>query len=211
MKNLSTQYNVWIHALVPAQVTGHSNLSYSRYMAHSRIEAEQLYEIAAARLLDVNHWHQWAGHATASFQLVGRQGNEQFRPVQIGDYFRIDLPGPGNPAGKGEDWVQVQEVGERNNGHHRITFITVRAALSPLRQQNEGVHFFERTATSTFIVYRENCYLVAAVYGRNERPNTSGGGLITRLRNWLIYIGARLGLSSLQWKSLTKGLLQFDK
>lgn len=209
MKQVSSLYKAWLQSIVPVQVTGQNTVTYSRYMARNRIRAEEYYAIAAHRLLEVNQWQQWAGKATTAFQLVDAQGREQYRPVQKGDYIRIGIPAPGNPDGKGDDWVWVQDVGERTTGQQRLTFVTVRAALSPLKQDDSAAHFFDRTATSTFIVYQENCELIAAVYGRNEHPNMNSGNLITRLRNWLVYIGARLGLSALQWKSLTKGLLKF--
>ncbi|AXY72591.1 hypothetical protein D3H65_00750 [Paraflavitalea soli] len=210
MKHFPTQYIAWLRSIVPAKVSGKHTVTTTRYMAHNRIEAEAYYLIAAGRLLDVNHWQQWAGKATAAFQLVDAYGREQYRSVQKGDYFRIGIPAPANPDGKGDDWVQVQEVGARNTGQQSLTYITVRAALSPLKQEDSASHFFDRTATSTFLVYQENCELIAAVYGRNEHPNSNSSQLITRLRNWLVYIGARLGLSALQWQSLTKGLLQFS-
>jgi len=209
MKHVSPVYTTWVRSIVPAQFTGNSTVTHSRYKASNRMQAEEYYTIAARRLLEVNHWQQWAGKATAAFQLVDALGHEQNRAAQKGDYFRIDIPAPGNPDGKGDDWVQVQVIGERNTGQQRLTFITVRAALSPLANNDNASHFFERQATSTFLVYQENCDLIAAVYGRNEHPNVNSGNLVTRLRNWLVYIGARFGLSALQWKSLTKGLLSF--
>jgi hypothetical protein len=209
MKHVSIVYTAWLRSIVPAQVTGKSTVTHTRYTCRNRIEAEEYYTIAARRLLEVNQWQQWAGKATAAFQLVDAQGREQFRPVQKGDYFRIGIPAPNNPDGKGDDWVQVQDTGDRNTGQQRLTFLTVRAALSPLKQDDSASHFFGRSATSTFLVYQENCELIAAVYGRNEHPNLNSGNLLTRLRNWLVYLGARLGLSALQWKSLTKGLLTF--
>jgi hypothetical protein len=211
MKHVSSVYTTWIRSIVPAQVTGNSTITHSRHLARNRIDAEDYYGIAARRLLAVNQWQQWAGKATAAFQLVDALGNEQDRPAQKGDYFRIDIPAPGNPDGKGDDWVQVQELGERNTGQQRLTYMTVRASLSPLVRNDNASHFFKRQATSTFLVYQENCELIAAVYGRNEHPNLNSGNLFTRLRNWLVYIGARFGLSALQWKSLTKGLLQFSE
>ncbi|MDF2191284.1 hypothetical protein [Paraflavitalea sp. CAU 1676] len=210
MKHVSPVYTAWLQSILPAQVTGHSTVTYSQCRVGSRIVAEQYFTIAARRLLEVNHWQRWAGKATAVFQLVDAKGQEQNRAAKKGDYLRIDIPAPANPDGKGDDWVQVEDVGERSTAHHRLTFLTVRAALSPLKQVDNAAHFFERKATSTFLVYLENDTLIAAVYGRNERPNFNSGNLITRLRNWLVYLGARLGLSALQWKSLTKGLLQFS-
>jgi hypothetical protein len=48
---------------------------------------------------------------------------------------------------------------------------------------------------------------MAAVFGRNEHANKKSTSLLTKIRHWLVYIGAQLGLANLQWKALTHGLL----
>lgn len=211
MDRISPLYSDLLQAIVPQQVKGHATSTLSSFTCGSLADADTCFSVAVSRLLAVNEWQQWAGKATAAFQLVDAQGHKQYRPVQKGDYFCIDLPGPGNPGGKGDDWVQVEKVGERNAAHQRLVYIRVRAARSPLASSQQAPHFFESDATSTFLVYQEDNLLIAAVYGRNEQPNVHQGGWLTRLRNWFVYLAARLGGSALQWKSLTKGLLQFDR
>ncbi|WP_276485601.1 hypothetical protein [Paraflavitalea pollutisoli] len=210
MKPESAIYAAWLQELVPPQVHGSTTTTRSDYTARNEAEGIACFEKAASRLLDVNHWQQWAGQATAAFQLIDARGHKADRPAQEGDYFCIDLPGPGNPGGKGDDWVQVEKIGKRTAMHQQAVYITVRAARSPIVPQQAAPHFFDSAATSTFVVYREAQRLIAAVYGRNEHPNIHQGNLLTRLRNWFVYLGARLGLSALQWKSLTNGLLRFE-
>ena len=47
----------------------------------------------------------------------------------------------------------------------------------------------------------------AAVYGRNEVPNTSTSNVIDKVRNVVVAMTATLGFSNVQWKSLVKGLV----
>jgi hypothetical protein len=39
-------------------------------------EAQAFYQLVKSRLLNVNHWHDVAGAATAEFQLTDEKGNE---------------------------------------------------------------------------------------------------------------------------------------
>jgi hypothetical protein len=201
----------WLQEVVPPQKTGKSTVTKSHITCQSNYLAHEYYGAASQRLLDVNKWHEYAGKGTAVFQLTDNQGHAVNRTAQKGDYFRIDIPGPGNPAGDGEDWVEVQETGEKKKGKRQLCYLTVRAADNPLKPPTETAHFFDQTATSTFMIYRENFTIVAAVYGRNEHANLQSRNFFTRIRNWLIYIGAQLGFSKLQWKSLTRGLLNVNQ
>jgi hypothetical protein len=77
-------------------------------------EAIHLFESAKVRLKDVNNWHHVAGLISARFQLIDKKGCEVSRPVQQGDFFKIDIPGPGSKEGDGYDWAQVEEIREIN-------------------------------------------------------------------------------------------------
>ncbi|HTM97890.1 MAG TPA: hypothetical protein VL088_04070, partial [Pedobacter sp.] len=47
----------------------------------------------------------------------------------------------------------------------------------------------------------------AEVHGRNELPNLKAGSIVDKARNAIIGLGAILGISVLQWKLLTKGIV----
>ena len=133
------------------------------------------------------------------------------RPVQKNDYLRINIPGPDNPDSDGGDWVQVLQVGEKSTDQQQLTFITVKTASNPLVLATKPTHFFDQPATSTFVVYRQQLTIMAAVFGRNEHSNLQSPNLLTRIRNWFIFIGAQLGFANLQWKALTHGLLNVNQ
>lgn len=193
--------------VVPEQQSGQSSFTHSHIKCRNNYHVKESYRIAAERLLHVNRWHEYAGKPTAAFQLFDEAGNALYRPVQKGDYLRIDIPGPDNPDTEGGDWVQVIETGERSTDDQELTFITVKASAGPLVHPTRATHFFDEQATSTFVIFRKRLIVMAAVYGRNEHTNDKSPNLLTKIRNWLMYIGAQLGLANLQWKALTHGLL----
>ena len=197
----------WLHEVVPAQQTGQSSFTHSQIKCRNNSHAQACYRIAAERLLNVNRWHAYAGQATATFQLFDETGNAISRPVHKNDYLRINIPGPNNPDADGSDWVQVLQTGEMSAGEQQLTFITVKACPNPLTDHTAPTHFFDHPATSTFVIFRKQLSIMAAVFGRNEHSNLRSGNLLTRIRNWFVFIGAQLGLANLQWKALTHGLL----
>jgi hypothetical protein len=208
MREKTALKDQWVKDIVPEQTTGQSSYTHSLLECRNNNHAKECYTIASTRLLNVNRWNEFAGKPTATFQLFDESGNAVNRPVQKADYLRINIPGPDNPEGDGADWVQVQQVGEKLTEDRQLTFITVRAASNPLVSDSGTSHFFDRPATSTFLIYRKQLTIMAAVFGRNEHSNQKSAKLITKIRNWFVFIGAQLGLANLQWKALTLGLLK---
>lgn len=200
----------WLESIIPPQQKGRHTTTASHTRCNNEYVARERFSVAARRLLEVNKWHEYAGRGTAVFQLTNDQGEPVNRPAQTGDYFCIDIPGPANPAGDGRDWVQVQTTGHKTIGKREVAWLTVRAGLHPGSTEKEPAHFFDHAATSTFVVYKENLLVAALVFGRNERANVKKPGLLASLRNLIMYIGAILGFSKLQWKKLTRGLLKKD-
>jgi hypothetical protein len=207
MRKKSSMKDPWLNEVVPEQITGQSSFTSSEIQCRNNGHANECYRVAAEKLRNVNQWHKYAGRATAAFHLFDETGNSVNRLVQKGDYLRIDIPGPDNPDTDGADWVQVMQVGEKSAGEQQLSFITVKAAADPLVRTVGATHFFDRPATSTFVVYRKRLTIMAAVFGRNEHSNSRSANLFTRIRNWFVYLGAQLGLANLQWKALTHGLL----
>lgn len=207
MRNKDAMKEPWLHEVVPVQHSGQSSFTHSHIKCRNASHAQACYRIAAERLVNVNRWHEYAGQATAAFQLFDGAGNAINRPVQKNDYLRINIPGPNNPDAEGNDWVQVQQTGEKSAGEQQLIFITVQSCTNPLTSTTGPTHFFDQPATSTFVIFRKQLTIMAAVFGRNEHPNKKSQHLFTLIRNFFVYIGAQLGLANLQWKALTHGLL----
>ncbi|MBE7169285.1 MAG: hypothetical protein INR73_01780 [Williamsia sp.] len=194
--------------LIPEHKEGAKTNTESDAEFKSETEASRFYQMVRERLLDVNHWNKWAGEATARFQLRDAAGNKVNRLAQQGDYFQIDIPGPDGE--KEDDWVRIEAIEEGEEGGGQMTAIRVRPAENPLSSKGETAHFFDAAATSTFVAKREGCKVIAGVYGRNEKPNTERENLGDKIRNAVVALGAMLGFSKLQWKSLVTGLVSKD-
>jgi hypothetical protein len=172
-------------------------------------DARKLFVIARNRLLNVNEWHKIAGPASAKFTLTDGAGKEVTRTAEKGDYFKIDLPGPGPTEGNGYDWVYIEAVEEKSDtaGEVENIALRVRPSANPLDKGENVAHFFKDSATSTFAIERKGKQVTAAVYGRNEKPNTTTSNVVDKVRNTIVGITAIAGFSNVQWKNLVKGLL----
>ena len=195
---------------VPDQHTGaETNTAYS-YDAADRESATAKYELVKERLLDIDHWQDYAGAATASFELMDDQGNPTNDRVREGFYFKIDIPGPGTKAGKGYDWVRVEGVEEQGDASSEEQSITIRVRPSdnPTTDDDDTAHFYSSEATSNFIVKREGNKITASVLGRNEKPNTGAHSVLDKTRNAAVGTTAAAGASTIQWNLLVKGLIR---
>lgn len=134
------------------------------------------------------------------------------RPPKVGDYLKIDIPGPGPDGGKGYDWVRVESIKSEGNATtpKQSTAITVRPSAAPGSPAGTPpAHFYGSSTTNTFVVERNGTNVTAGVYGRNEVPNTdSGNSTVDIARNYGVAKGAMNGASNPQWVNLTNGLLK---
>jgi hypothetical protein len=195
-------------SIVPPQEEGTKKDIEHTVKALDENGARKLFDIARNRLVDVNHWHRFSN--PARFQLTDGRGNELSRTAETGDYFKINIHAPGPVEGRGFDWVYIEAIDDHSdpNGNTEQLAMRVRPARSPETPSDENVaHFFSDEATSSFVVKREGRKVTAAVYGRNEKPNTSTSNVIDKVRNAVVAVSAILGLGNVQWNSLVKGLL----
>lgn len=169
-------------------------------------EAKNFFTVVRERLLAINKWQDYAGSATANFQLTDRKGNAVERMPQKGDHLKIKIPGPGTVTGEGNDWVQIEAIKEEED----CIIIRVRPATNPTNERKDVAHFFDEDATSSFLVKKEGKKVTAGVYGRNEKPNMDTETVVDKVRNAAIATGAISGFSKLQWKSLVNGLVKKD-
>jgi hypothetical protein len=196
--------------IIPLQKEGvKKDIDHTVVMADEN-DARKLFMIARNRLVDINHWHHFAQPVTSIFRLTDADGNEVDRTVETRDHFKIDLPGPGSAEGKGYDWVQVEAIEDKSNPDGAAEYIAlrVRPTPDPTEKQGENVaHFLNNHSTSTFVLMRDGREVTAAVFSRNETPNTETSGIIDKVRNAVVGTSAILGFSNIQWKNLLKGIL----
>jgi hypothetical protein len=192
---------------LPEQTEGaEKNIEATQELTNAE-EAKQLFEQARRRLLHVNNWDKLCGKLSALFRLTDEKGNEIEGEPRVGNYFKIDIPGPGTISGKGYDWVRVEAVEETKQPELESLLIRVRPADNPATSDSNVAHFFSDKATSNFVVARKSNVVTAAVYGRNEVPNTDTNKPIDKTRNAVVGTTAVAGASNPQWKSLVNGLL----
>lgn len=196
--------------IVPAQYTGKAIDAGSSIELDTVEQARAFYHTARTRLLTVNKWHELAGKLLAVFQLTDNQGQPVNRLAQQGDYFKIDIPGPGSKSGDGFDWVRVESLEEVVRENVESIGIRVRPAPNPQKNKEEVAHFYDATSTSNFMVTREGKTITASIYDRNTKPNDEADNLTDRIRNSTVGAGALTLFSKIQWKSLAEGLLQHD-
>ena len=196
-------------AAIPEQHEGNQTDVIEFADLDNREQAHNLFLLAKDRLKDVSNWHNVCGHGSTKFSLTDTAGNEIYRMAEKGDHFYIDLPAPGTIAGDGLDWVRIEsiEVLEDAISENEYIAMTVRPVANPRHPNDETAHFYGHDSTSTFIVERYLNHVSAAVHGRNETINTKDTGIYDTVRNTIIALTARNGLSGPQWKTLVKGLL----
>jgi len=194
--------------IIPKQESGIATNTESAVEFKTPDEAKTFYLKVKHRLLHVNDWHRFAGSLTADFQLTDKEGKEVDRAAEKSDHFKIDIPGPGPVTGEGFDWVQVEAIEEKEEENKQSIALLVRPATNPNNERRDVAHFFSGEATSCFMVKREYNTVTAAVYGRNEKPNTNAESIVDKARNTAIATGAVTGFSKLQWKSLVNGLMK---
>ncbi|MBC7948930.1 MAG: hypothetical protein H7Y42_13660 [Chitinophagaceae bacterium] len=193
---------------IPAQRKGAHHTTAHAVRVASEQDARKAFDNARQRLIDVNRWHDVAGEGSAKFQVVDEEGKELEATVKEGNYLRITIQNiPATAVGDGDDWVKVEKIREENNSNYQMIAVRVRPAVPPFASDREIAHFFSPEATSTFCIERTKTKLRAAVYGRNEKPNTNASTLWAKIRNLGVAIGAMVGLNKSQWKSLVKGLV----
>jgi len=193
---------------IPAQYTGEETETSAEKETANEQTAIAVFGQAVKRLQQVNQWGNLCGALSSDFQLVDKLGEESDELANAGFYIRIDIPGPGNKAGKGYDWVLIEQVEEvQLNDQQQLFFIRARPSGHPQQKHAGTAHFLKEEATSSFVITRDGTKVTATVYGRNEVPNTDADETVDKLRNAVIGATGAIGISKLQWKALVTALL----
>lgn len=204
MENLKRNY------LIPQNIEGkHSDLERSVTLVNSD-EAAAIFAAACSQMLDINKWHKLIGSASAHFALKDANGDDINPPAKVGNYIRIDIPGPGPSSGDGYDWARVELIDDHRNatGEEESMGMRVRSSKNPKRKDAEVAHFFTGDATSVFIIHRKANVVTSSYHGRNEKLNTDTEKVYDKIRNAIVGTGAFTGLSELQWSLLISAFIK---
>jgi hypothetical protein len=194
--------------LIPSNTEGKAITAEAVTTMNNVQEAQALYTVAHDRLLYVHKWGKLVGGMSADFQLTDENGKEVDRFAQQGDHFRIDIPGPGSSAGEGYDWARVEAIQEVHEGDVDSIAIRVRPAANPQNTNNNVAHFYSDESTSTFVITREGTKVTASVYDRNIEANDETKSLIDKARNTMVGLGAKHGISKIQWQALAEAFVK---
>lgn len=194
---------------IPVQYTGEETETSEEMQAPNEQAAKTLFQSAVRRLQQVNNWGEICGTLSSSFQLVDKTGEETDEAANAGLYIRIDIPGPATRAGKGYDWVVIEQMEHVVlNDHQEVFFIRARPTGHPSQKNAGTAHFLKEEATSSFVVSRDYETVTATVFGRNEVPNAAEvEDIADKVRNVVVGLTGAIGVSKLQWKALVKALL----
>ncbi|MFD2969141.1 hypothetical protein [Sphingobacterium bambusae] len=192
---------------IPKQVKGKQIVISESRNYSTQEEVTGAFHHARSRLGSINQWQDFAGTTSATFQLFDELGHQITRFPKIGDYVRIDIPGPGSFIGRGYDWVKVTQFDDRPEDGYIL--ITLQPSVPPatIKRDAEVAHFFKATASTNIEIKVQRLCLQVNYFGRNEETNNTSALLMENIRNSLIGFGAKLGFSYPQWKKLVKGLL----
>lgn len=193
---------------VPDQYAGSQSETTDYLIAENESDAKSIFQMAKVRLLNINLWHELCGFLSTAFQLTDSLGQPVKRMPVESDYIRIDIPGPGTKVGRGFDWVRIERLRQLTLDSNQELFVMqVRPSAYPQSGEKDVAHFFKNSATSSFMIVRETLQVTAAIYGRNEVPNTETSDFIDNIRNQVVGSSGAIGLSIMQWKSLVSSLL----
>jgi hypothetical protein len=131
--------------VVPENIAGKLVDLEASVMEDSATEAENTFNRACTRLLNPPIWHELAGALSARFELQNHDGQYPERLAEVGDYLKINIPGPGNSAGDGYDWVKVEAIEENTLPDAAASFaLRLRSSAKPGREEKGTAHFLQK-------------------------------------------------------------------
>jgi hypothetical protein len=171
-------------------------------------DAEQLYNAAKLRLLNMWNWSNLAEGPSSEFELTDSNGNPVNRPAVCGDKFKIDLRSEALFGGY-KGWVEIVYIQDEFDPFENIAVTSVKVVptLDPKNEVTKAGNFYTNDASSTFVVRRIGQVVSAEIYGRNEVVANKGMQFLNALRHFVGTIAAKLGFPMSEWKRLAKGLL----
>jgi hypothetical protein len=194
--------------IIPVQKKGASFDVHAKLEMSDREIADGHYQKSRQRLLDINNWGVYSGEAKDTFILTDYLGNAVNRPPVEGDHVKVHLPGPRLSTGDGADWVVIEKIAEERNKilDEILTAMTLRPCPNPHLNAKKVAHFYEHRSTNTLIICRHKTEIISSIHGRNEVVNTDINW-IDFIRNLMVALPAKAGLSNPHWKKLAKGLI----
>jgi hypothetical protein len=157
-------------------------------------EAEDSFVDAKEKLLDINHWKNFADVKDATFCLTDSHGNTIRRRAHKGDRIRFDVAGP---AGSTVYWASIERL--EYDDYPDLVLETFSMHLRPLANPlYKGVNASDEELTCVVVIERQGAKLYADYHVRMEDAHNTG---TSSADTWL-------GLSGSQWDSLIEGFIK---
>ncbi|WP_336836172.1 MULTISPECIES: hypothetical protein [Sphingobacterium] len=193
--------------IIPEQKEGKHLDCFESLEFASEAIADLAYTSAINNLRKVNHWYELAQIPSTVFQLTTGYGTPIDRLLELHDYIRLDIPGPGLPSSNGYDWVNVVSLISDKTDDYSVFAITLKPCPDPSHPGDKNTaHFFEGISSSTFLIEQRRNSILFQYAGRNEIINVDNENISDNVRNYVIGLAAKIGASYPQWKSLLKGM-----
>ena len=194
---------------IPAQLKGGFHNIVNMQCANTVDVAEDYFKALQLRLKSVNEWNSFSAKIKAEFFLIDSKTSQTTSELEVGNFIKIDIPGPGSPSGSGYDWTEIIDI-QNGMDIQNIPFFTftIRPCAAPDSDEETVAHFYNKESTNTFIVRRIGTCIYAEVHGRNQIENTTDAPLLDIVRNKAIAIGSKFGVGSLNWMGFVSALLE---
>lgn len=193
--------------IIPEQKEGKHLDCFESLEFPSEAIADLAYDLAINNLRKVNYWNELAQLPATVFQLTAGYGTPIDRLLELHDYIRLDIPGPGLPSSDGYDWVNVVSLISDKTEDYSVFAITLKPCPDPSHPGDKNTaHFFEGVSSSTFLIEQRRNSVLFQYAGRNEIINVDNENMSDNVRNYLVGLAAKMGASYPQWKSLLKGM-----
>ena len=197
---------------IPSQIQGEHQDIVSMLCADTIELAIQNFKKVLLRFRAINDWNTYSDQVKTKFTLIDSETKLPTIELKQNNFIKIDIPGPGNPSGKGYDWTKIINIqNEIETRENPFAAITIRPCANPESEDDNVAHFYTEDSTNTFIVRRVGTCIYAEVHGRNQQENTDDLPVLDTIRNKAITVGANLGLGGLNWITFTNALLNPTK
>lgn len=204
----TAKYQINIEHLLPEQIAGSSSDAVAIKSCLSQYDAEDFYKQLSEQLLKISHWNINAGKLPASFELIDSQGKNGYLLADKNLLVKIKMPALKNKTGNGYDWVIIEKIDKHQEDQLEYLHIQMRPCPCLENKKSGIAHFYEQTATNSFVLIRSGCEIQLSVNGRNEFPNMSNIRLRDMLRNVFVANGGIFGGSKLQWEDFVNTMIK---
>jgi hypothetical protein len=166
-------------------------------------EAGEIFYQQKEKLLNVENWTKLSDIENLAFHSYDGNGSNINRKTKIGDFVKVDLPGP-----MPDYWVRVENITNEPDKVEVVLRPTYDPTKRPLEKEVTA-HFFDRDTLNIITFEKDGKKLSAEVRGISAVVNNQGTEAGEHeIINTTVAVGGWLGLQKRQWESFTKNLAE---